>query len=72
MDIPQADINEQDDTVFYKMHDLQRILGIGRTLAYQLVQLPSFPKMRINGRYYILKADLQKWIKRNLYKDIQC
>ncbi len=50
--------------------DVQNHLGICREKAYKLVQLKSFPRMKIGNRYVIPKSEYQKWIAKNTYRDI--
>ena len=62
--------NKEDDVIIYTIKDIQRILGIGKNNAYKLLQLPSFPFIKIGKRYLIPKDDFEKWIKGSLYKKL--
>ena len=37
--------------------ELQKYLGIGKDKAYALVKSKSFPAMKIEGRYFVIKPD---------------
>ena len=43
--------------------DVQSILNIGRTTAYQLMRSSGFPTLRINNRLFVSQEALEKWIK---------
>lgn len=44
--------------------DLQKILNIGRDLAYGLMHAPGFPAMKIGGRYFVTRDALERWLQR--------
>lgn len=48
--------------------DLQKALNISRDKAYALMHAAAFPSIRIGGRYYVLEAELDKWLERYKYK----
>ena len=52
---------DNDGRLLYNTTEVMRMLGIGRTLMYKLLTRPDFPKIMINGRYYIPKEKLTKW-----------
>lgn len=56
-------MNKEDDIIVYTVHDVARILQIGKTTAYQLVASEAFPTFRINRRYYITKDNFEKWMR---------
>lgn len=56
--------------IMYNVKELQKVLGIGHTLAYKLVSMPSFPKIMINHRYYIPRDKLELWIAKNTGKNL--
>lgn len=43
-------------------------LNIGRDKAYALMHAAAFPSIKIGGRYYVLEAELDKWLERYKYK----
>ena len=48
--------------------ELQDYLGIGRSKAYELVNEPNFPTLRIGRSIRIPKDQLEEWIKKSLKK----
>lgn len=50
--------------------DIQKHLKIGRNKTYQLIQLSSFPKIKIGNTYRIPKEKYLKWISDNIRKTI--
>lgn len=59
---------DTSDIVLYTVEDIQKIFGIGRTAAYQLVSAEGFPIIRINRRILIPKKKLEKWLDQNCGK----
>lgn len=53
------------DKMLYNTRDLQTALGVGRDIAYRLMQNKNFPSLVIGGRYFISIKALQKWIDNN-------
>ena len=47
--------------------DLCDLLGIGRTLAYQLIAEHTIPAVRIGRTIRVRKADVEKWLEENRY-----
>jgi excisionase family DNA binding protein len=45
--------------------DLEELLGIGRTVAYELVRSEGFPKIRVNKRILIPVDALKEWLAKN-------
>lgn len=43
--------------------DVQKIMGMNKNLAYRLVRQNDFPKITINGRYYIPVDSFRSWCK---------
>ena len=58
------------ESLYYTVEDIQAVLGCGRSKAYRLVALPTFPKIRIGRTFYIRKDEFEKWAKNNLYSDV--
>ena len=50
--------------------DIQKHLKIGRNKTYQLIQLSSFPKIKIGNTYRSPKEKYLKWISDNIRKTI--
>jgi hypothetical protein len=42
--------------------DLQTILHVGKSRAYELLKSDCFPTIKINNRYYVSQKHLEKWI----------
>ena len=51
------------ETVMYRVQDLQEILHIGRDKAYSLMKNRSFPAMRLGGRYMVTQEAFFRWLK---------
>ena len=47
--------------------DLCELLGIGRTLAYQLVAERTIPAVRIGRAIRVRKVDVEEWLEENRY-----
>ena len=58
------------EPLYYTLKDIQIIFHCGRDKAFALVQIKSFPKIKIGGRYYIDREEFNKWRKANLYTEI--
>lgn len=56
---------DNNEIVLYNVDDIQRIFGIGRNRAYQLLSLKSFPSFKLNKRLLVEKSKLEEWIARN-------
>lgn len=59
----------QTDAVFYDVDDLARIMKIGKTKAYNLMNYKGFPVQKIGKRKVVESQALQRWgaIGRQLY-----
>ena len=59
----------QTETVFYDVDDLARIMKIGKTKAYNLMNCKGFPVQKIGKRKVVESQALQRWgaIGRQLY-----
>lgn len=49
--------------------DIQEIMGINKNLAYKLVGQNDFPKITINGRFYIPADSFKSWCKTYIGKE---
>jgi excisionase family DNA binding protein len=58
--------NEQE---FISLNELQEILGIGRTKAYDLVASGELPAIRVGRAIRVRLADLDRWAERQRYFD---
>ena len=59
----------QNNAVFYDADDLARIMKIGKTKAYNLMNYKGFPVQKIGKRKVVESQALQRWgaIGRQLY-----
>jgi len=48
----------------YDVKELQQVLGIGRSKAYELVNAKGFPSFRIGRKVLINAAELELWMKK--------
>lgn len=55
---------------YLTVKDIQRILGLGKTSAYKLVEQKDFPKVKIGGSYRIPLEEFNTYMRRYLYKEI--
>ena len=49
----------------YTVEDLQTVLQIGRSTAYELVNRKGFPVLRLGKRILVPAAELTEWLKKN-------
>lgn len=54
---------------FISLNELQEILGIGRTKAYDLVISGELPAIRVGRAIRVRLADLNRWAERQSYSD---
>lgn len=48
------------------VEDLQTVFNISRSVAYELVNSPNFPTLKINRRILIPKSNFIEWIEENI------
>ena len=53
---------DKNESVLYTVKDLQRIFGMSKTSAYQLMNSKNFPSFHLNRKVYVSKEQLDKWI----------
>lgn len=56
------------DYKFLTVKEVMGILRIGRTMTYELVNQPDFPKLRIGRKILIPEKEFQDFLKRYMYK----
>lgn len=56
------------DYKFLTVKEVMEILRIGRTMTYELVNQPDFPKLRIGRKILIPEKEFQDFLKRYMYK----
>ena len=59
---------DNSDRLLYTVSEMRKVLGVGKNLAYKLLERNDFPKLVINGRYYIPVDKLKKWIDKETNK----
>jgi excisionase family DNA binding protein len=52
------------------VQDVQRHLGLGRNVTYQLIHMDSFPKIKIGNSYRIPEKAYIQWIDKYTKKEI--
>jgi len=50
--------------------DVQQLLGIGRTKAYELVATGELPAVRIGRCIRVNKGELDEWLRAQRYLDV--
>lgn len=61
-------VSENDDIIIYTVNDIQRILSLGKTKAYELMRCDGFPSFKLNNRIYVTKSNLENWLDRQKNK----
>ena len=47
----------------YTTQDIQKIFKCGKRWAYELMQAPAFPSIKIGGTYIVERNALEEWLK---------
>lgn len=53
---------EGNESLYYSLTDVQKILGIGRSSVYSLLKEEGFPKTKILRTWLVPKAEFHKWL----------
>ena len=61
--MPELQSSDQCVQKLLTVKDVQYILNVGRTTAYQLMRSSGFPTLRINNRLLVSQEALEKWIQ---------
>ena len=61
-------VAEKENPVLNDVEDIQRIFGIGRTKAYQLMDSSGFPSFRLNRKVLVSRDRLEEWIRKTTGK----
>lgn len=48
--------------------DLEEYLNIGRSKALNLMRSAGFPSIRLGRRYFVMRSDLEDWIRKYRYR----
>lgn len=62
---------ELDSDSYLTVEKLCEVLHCGKRWAYNLVNQPDFPSIRLGHKYLIPKEELHKWLRRYLYKSYE-
>lgn len=54
---------------FLTVKDVQTILGIGKSKAYELFASKDFPSIKIGTVYRVSQADFDKWVSEQTNKE---
>ena len=63
-------MNTVTNSEWLSLKDVQQLLGIGRTKAYELVATGELPAVRIGRSIRINKGELDEWIQNRRYADL--
>ena len=63
-------MRQENEQEFISLNELQEILSIGRTKAYDLVTSGDLPAVRIGRIIRIDKRDLTDWLEQQKYQNI--
>jgi excisionase family DNA binding protein len=62
----RTSVRIEDDAEFLTISDVQRILKVGRSFAYGLVERGELPGYRVGGKILrVRRADLERWLEEN-------
>ena len=56
---------EFEETKLLKIQDIQELLKISRTKAYELIKQNGFPVIRIGKSIRVIKKELLNWLHNN-------
>lgn len=57
-----AYIESDYDKRIYTVEEIQDILGVSKTSAYNLVKLNVFHSVKVGGQYRVSKKSFDKWL----------
>ena len=57
-----------NDIIIYNVSDIQRMLSLGKTRAYELMRSDGFPSFKLNNRLYITKPNFERWLDKHTNK----
>ena len=52
----------KENSLVYEVKDIQRLLGVSRSLAYENLRMKIIPCLRLGRRYVIPKAAFHRWL----------
>ena len=59
------------DIIVYTVKDIQQILSLGKTRAYELMRSDGFPSFKLNSRLYVTKQNFEKGINTRTNKNFR-
>ncbi len=60
-------MSENIQREYLTVAELQEVLGIGSTKAYQLLQSGEIPAVRVGRALRVCRRDLDEWAQQNQY-----
>ena len=51
--------------------DLEEYLNIGYSKALNLMRSAGFPSIRLGRRYFVMRSDLEDWIRKYRYRTFE-
>jgi excisionase family DNA binding protein len=63
-------MRQENEQEFISLNELQEILAIGKTKAYDLVTSGDLPAVRIGRIIRINKQDLTDWLEQQKYQNV--
>lgn len=55
---------KKNDIIIFTVSDIQHILSIGKTRAYELMRSDGFPSFKLNNRIYVTKLNFERWVEK--------
>ncbi len=69
--VVQTALEANAKSTFYRVEDIQRMMGISRASAYDLTRSKGFPSIRVGARI-IIPADLfQRWVEAQAQSEVK-
>ena len=53
---------QEEDSLVYKVEDIQRMLNVGRSAIYEGLRMKIIPCLRLGRRYVIPRAAFHRWL----------
>lgn len=66
MNNPSATVEVADKALWTK--DLEEYLNIGPYKAAALMKSAGFPSIRLGRKYFVMRSDLEDWIRKYKYR----
>lgn len=59
---------KKNDIIIFTVSDIQHILSLGKTRAYELMRSDGFPSFKLNNRIYVTKLNFERWVEKHTNK----